>query len=382
MALSFAEPLEVTCPHCGQPFSLEIWLIVDGEERPDLARRILDGTLHDARCPSCGQTGQVPAPLLFHDRRTQRVLFGVPQGMDEREWHQTAEDLLWTLIGAIPESARAPYLGGLQAEAGLPGIALVMRDEGLADLPAGADAETPPLVPALQALLAAESPDGLQHVLVRYPLLVEPQTVTILRELAHEAFKQREDEAANGFMRAADILDRVRDLPLAGALREPGQRADTIAPAEDPLDELAFALLRSHSGEALAEVVAQHPQLLDAATDVAVAAWAERARAAGKPRIAEGIAERLAAVRAMRERYLAEQPVYAAVEALINATTYEEIEAVLIERDALYSDAAEAALERLAESGDSEIAGLVGERRDLLRRVRQALEAQDKGAQE
>ena len=60
--ISFAESTQAPCPQCGQPVNLDIWLIVDTAERPDLAERVRDGTLHEAPCPHCGHAGQVDPP--------------------------------------------------------------------------------------------------------------------------------------------------------------------------------------------------------------------------------------------------------------------------------------------------------------------------------
>src|SRR3954447_25975638 len=118
MAISFAEPLEIQCPDCGTAFTTETWIVVDANERPDLVGRILDNTLHDARCPNCGQVGQVPAPVLYHDGRAERMLLAVPADVPDDELREAGQTLLWTLIGALPEAQRGPYLGELQAEAG------------------------------------------------------------------------------------------------------------------------------------------------------------------------------------------------------------------------------------------------------------------------
>ncbi len=65
MPHSFSQTASLTCPQCGRAFSAEVWLIVDADERPDLAERIRAGTLHDVTCPHCGHQGQVDAPLLL-----------------------------------------------------------------------------------------------------------------------------------------------------------------------------------------------------------------------------------------------------------------------------------------------------------------------------
>lgn len=377
MPISFAETLELNCPRCGKLFQVEIPLVVDARERPDLVEHILDGTLHDTRCPHCGQAGQVPAPLLFHNDSARRVLFATPPGMPEDEWRAAAEGLLWTLVGSLPENRRETYLGDLQAEAGLEGVAAVIEAENLADVVEAEADETPPIVQAIQALLGASGADELRGVVDRHPMLLEPQAVAILRELAHEAFKQGEDEAGGGFSRAADILSAVRAMQPAEPLRTPSERPAAAAPpAEDPLDELAFALLRSHTGELLAATVDQYPELLDTALDEQLAGWAERARAEGKVRVADGIDERRAALRAMREQYERERPVFDAVQALLQAGTPEELEAVLVEYDALYTDAADTILGRLQDGDEPELSTLVEERRNLLRRIRHVLAQQ------
>lgn len=379
MTLSLANPFDLNCPRCGTAFWVNVWTIVDNAEHPDLVARILDGTLHDATCSHCGQTGSVPAPLLYHNRGAERVLLAVPPGMTEPEWREAGEGLLWLLVGAIPEHDRRAYLRELQAEAGLAGLAAVIRSERLADKQDEDGEPLPPLVVAIQAILAAQGPGELRRAVQGHPILLEPQTVAILRELAHEAFKQGEDEAGEGFSLAADILLEVRSLPQAEVLRAPVERPRVEPPglvSEDPLEELAFALLRSHTGEMLAATVDQFPELLDPATDEALADWARQARAAGKPRIADGIDERRVAVSAMREDYEAQRPVLEAVQALLEAETHAELEAVLVEYDALYEDQADIVLGRLLDGADAAFALLVEERRALLRRIRSVLAAQ------
>jgi hypothetical protein len=75
----------------------------------------------------------------------------------------------------------------------------------------------------------------------------------------------------------------------------------------------------------------------------------------------------------MRSRYAAERPVFDAVQALLEAESPADLESVLVAYDALYTDAADAVLERLATGADPDFTALVEERRGLLRRLRQML---------
>ncbi len=379
MAISYAEHVPLTCPRCGAEFSAEIYIIVDAVERPDLVSHMLDDSLHDSRCPQCGQTGRVPAPLLYHDSKNARVLLAVPPDMPEAEWREVGQNLLWTLIGALPEAARLPYLGDVQAEAGLPGIARVIRRERLTGSGAEDDAaDLPPIVIAIQALLDAKGPADLMAAFNAHAILREPQAVAILQELAAEAIKHRQAEAAEGFARAAELLEQVKAMRAeAGApLISIAVEDQRLSP--DAIEALAFTLLRATTGQELARAVDDHPELLDEATDAPLTAYMTQARRAGKTRIADGLEERLTAIRAMRSQYRAQQPILDAVQAYLDADTPEAIEAIVLEREELTTDAADQALSRLVESAradnDSQLAAFVEERRAFLRQVRAALD--------
>jgi len=371
--------VSLTCPRCQTPFINDTFIIVDGVERPDLVARILDDTLHDAHCPNCRQVGRVPAPLLYHDGRNARVLLGVPPDMSEAEWREVGQTLLWTLIGTLPEHARLPYLGEVQAEAGVAGVAQVIRDEQLAG--SGADEPTeelPPIVIAIQALLEAQGAAELQQTLAQHPILNEPQSVTIMQELAAEAVKHGQIEAANAFARAAELLDQVKQMrsqPPTIAVNV-GAAAQHLTPEE--LEALAFALLRSTTGQELARTVDQHPELLEDWIDGALAAYADQARREDKPRIADGLDERRIALGEMREQYRAQQPVLEAIQSYLQAESGDEIEAIVLENELLTTDAADQALVRLAESAraenDEDFAAFVEERRRFLQQVRAALD--------
>ncbi len=373
MSISYAETVALTCPSCQTAFMGEIFVIVDHAERPDLVARILDETLHDVRCPSCGQVGQVPAPLLYHDQAGARVLLGVPPQMPEPEWRQLGQNLLWSLIGALPEEDRLPYLTNVQAEAGLAGVAQVLR-EPQARAPASPDEELPPIVIAIQALLDAEGPAGLLQALVNHPILNEPQSITIMQELAAEARKLGQVEAATGFARAAELLAQVKQMHE----QAPAGFDAPLELSRTAVEELAALLLRSATGQELAQVVDKHPELLEETTAAALSAYSDEARRQNKSRVADGLEERIAALQQLRTQYQQQQPVLAAVQAYLQAASGDEIEAIVLDREELTTDAAEQALERLAADaradGDVEFAVFVDERRAFLRQVRAALE--------
>jgi rRNA maturation protein Nop10 len=98
MPTSFSQTATLTCPHCGRSFDAQVWLIVDGTERPDLLARARAGTLHDIPCPHCGHTGQVDAPLLLYRPQDEpRLIFSPAQGTTAEQDREQAGALLGLL---------------------------------------------------------------------------------------------------------------------------------------------------------------------------------------------------------------------------------------------------------------------------------------------
>jgi hypothetical protein len=310
MTLSYSQPVDLACPACGQPFTADAWLIVDAQERPELAAAVSEGTIHDVRCPHCGQAGAIPAPLLYHDPQRRRVLFAVPPGMDEAAWREEAQGLLWTLIGRLPEAQRLPYLGELQAEAGLAGLALALRAvptssvEALGEALAADEDEIPLLVEAVLALLEVQSAAQAQRVFAAYPFLLDETMDVGLADLAAAAREQGEQEAAVGFERARAIMAELQPLvratpqgeeraaaggssapdaaveqaagPASGAVPAPEQPAPPEWPA-------ALGLLLDPTQEAdLAELQAQAPILANAQAGAWLAREIAQRRAVGQ----------------------------------------------------------------------------------------------------
>ena len=95
---SFSQPFQATCPQCDQEVNLEVWLIVDLAERPDLAERIRQGALHKAPCPHCDHAGQMDVPLLLYlPGREPPLLFSPAQNSTTEQDHAHAADLIQQL---------------------------------------------------------------------------------------------------------------------------------------------------------------------------------------------------------------------------------------------------------------------------------------------
>jgi CHAT domain-containing protein/tetratricopeptide (TPR) repeat protein len=72
---SYAERIGVRCHHCGNSVTIDVWMILDVREHPELVETIAHDTLRHATCQHCGQVNLVDAPLIVYRASTSpRVL--------------------------------------------------------------------------------------------------------------------------------------------------------------------------------------------------------------------------------------------------------------------------------------------------------------------
>ena len=166
MRMSSTAPMQVKCPVCQQPFTMQLEQIVDVGSEPTAKNRLLAGQLNLAVCPNCGNGGMLDAPLLYHDPAHEMLLTYMPMELnipsDQRE--QMIGGLTRELMSRIPAEARKGYLFNpqpvltmdslldsiLQAD-GVPAEVLELQrkqSELLSRLMRAADVEIEPLVKA------------------------------------------------------------------------------------------------------------------------------------------------------------------------------------------------------------------------------------------
>ena len=95
---SWAEQIDFKCPACGTPLSLQAWILIDSQERPDLVNRIGSVTLNTKTCPSCKNTTTLDVPLLvFRAEGTPPMLFSpslqIPRESESRQLKQLLSQL-------------------------------------------------------------------------------------------------------------------------------------------------------------------------------------------------------------------------------------------------------------------------------------------------
>ena len=229
MPISQSDYIGLTCPACDARFETDAWTLVDAAERSDLAQALREGSLNMATCPKCGTQMAAGTALLLHDPAGRRVYFAVPPNVVEHVWRERAQELLYQLVGSLPEEQRRPYLGDVQVEQELDGVrrALLRQDrrrgagrasEGVKGRggdevnpePARTPSAPEPLIEALRALLATDSDTEFAAILAGNPALLDDDADRVVRELAELAYADGERDVSTALGELRIVLTRLR----------------------------------------------------------------------------------------------------------------------------------------------------------------------------
>ena len=103
---------QITCPQCGSPAPANIVQIIDVDQHPQLKQMLLSGQINTAQCSNCGWSGQVTAPLIYHDSAHDLLINFVPMEMnlpyDEQE--RMMGQMVRAVLDQIPQEKRRAYL--------------------------------------------------------------------------------------------------------------------------------------------------------------------------------------------------------------------------------------------------------------------------------
>jgi len=104
--------IQTSCPNCSQPLAAEIFQVIDVNKDVQLKEVLLAGGLNFAQCQVCGFQGQVPVPLVYHDKEKELLLTFTPpdtsKTMQEKE--AALAPLLKQVIDNLEPQDRKGYL--------------------------------------------------------------------------------------------------------------------------------------------------------------------------------------------------------------------------------------------------------------------------------
>jgi len=102
----------VNCAHCGVPFQIPVFSIIDVKQNPELKSALLSGQLNAAQCPSCGRVNYIGGPLLYHDADHKFLAVYIPMeaGIPDVERQKIIGELTNALMNALPAEERRGYM--------------------------------------------------------------------------------------------------------------------------------------------------------------------------------------------------------------------------------------------------------------------------------
>jgi hypothetical protein len=102
----------VNCAHCGVPFQIPVFSIVDVQQNPELKNALLSGELNAAQCPGCGRVNYIAGPMLYHDPAKEFLAIYVPAqaNIPDIERQKIIGDLTNSLMNALPPEQRKGYM--------------------------------------------------------------------------------------------------------------------------------------------------------------------------------------------------------------------------------------------------------------------------------
>ena len=104
---------QVNCPRCNAPIAVDIQQVIDTARNPEVKYTFLNGQLNMFACQTCGLTGQMTTPLLFHDPEHEMLMVYVP--LELQLAHTEQQRLIGQMVKEVmdntpPEKRRAYML--------------------------------------------------------------------------------------------------------------------------------------------------------------------------------------------------------------------------------------------------------------------------------
>jgi hypothetical protein len=82
--MSEEKSVKLECPHCGKEIELPVYTSINRQTNPELAEKVMDGSLFMPPCPECGETIPAFYPTLYNDM-VNKLMVHLVGGEDEIE---------------------------------------------------------------------------------------------------------------------------------------------------------------------------------------------------------------------------------------------------------------------------------------------------------
>ena len=244
---SYSQHFPYACQN-GHSGRLEVWLVVDGAERPDLLRLAAAGELTPPRCPACGADAGAAGPLsllLYRPGKHPELLFGSTSPPDDPRLRQQA-----AISGMVFNKGRDQPSGETAIQVPYELLTVMAARDVDADaeaLDAGSfSAPSAELQryrhwlagyalerfkraswPALLGLLQADGPASAREAIEASPVLLDQRCDALLAQMAETADQEGQPQMARVARERRDLLRRVSEVGIDQAF-QPVQPPPTV----------------------------------------------------------------------------------------------------------------------------------------------------------
>ena len=243
--------IQTSCPNCSQPLAAEIFQVIDVNKENQLKELLLAGGLNFAQCQACGFQGQLPVPLVYHDKEKELLLtFSPPdptKTMQEKE--AALAPLLKQVIDNLEPKDRKGYLFQPQSMLTMNNLVKnVLLADGITEEMIQDQQEKMKLLDTL----FNQDGETLKKTIIENNEKIDREFFAIFAEIAQRIISSRDEQSIEKIRTVQDVLMAETDIG-----KEILAETQEIQAAKQSLEALGENLTRG----SLLELVIKAPNL-------------------------------------------------------------------------------------------------------------------------
>lgn len=185
---------QTSCPRCRQPVVADVEQLFDAGIDPQAKQRLLSGQFNLVQCKSCGYSGNLSAPIVYHDPAKELLLtyFPAELGLPVNEQERLIGPLITQVVNRLPNEKRKAYLFRPRS---------MFTLQTMIETILGADGITKEMLDAqqkrlalLQRLMTTSSSEARIEIIKQEEPLMDENFFTILSRLLEAAMAQGDQQ--------------------------------------------------------------------------------------------------------------------------------------------------------------------------------------------
>lgn len=185
---------QIKCPRCQQPTTVLVEQLFDVTADPGAKQRLLGGVSNFVNCASCGYSGGLSTPIIYHDNEKELLLSYFPpeMGLPLNEQERIIGPLIKQAVDKLPPEKKKAYLFRPQS---------FLTYQSMVERILGADGITPEMIKAqkdkanlLEKLLAATSDDVRKSIIKKEESIIDEEFFALFARLMESAAQSGQEK--------------------------------------------------------------------------------------------------------------------------------------------------------------------------------------------